>query len=368
MCILICTWFIYIYVYVCVWQRDDNTSCVCVCMCVCVYVCVCVCVCVWSHQYRGISYDRKGDLKQAIENFSEVRMSDIYLSIYVHIHTCKRHDSFMWLTHAQAILLEGNNADFFHNRGFSNRKLGKYRAATEGHDAFMHESCRIYGWVVWHVWMSHVAYTDESRRIYGWVMSHVSMLDRYCAATKGGVVSMDESCRMHGWVMSHIRMSHVAYMDVARHMWSSWANCCHQSRSMSHAACMNESCRIYGWVMSHIWMSHVAIMSDSSRIYERLMSHIWMSHAAHINGSSFVYKWVMSHIWISRVAFMNDSSRIYEWVRSDIWMSHVAYINESSLMYGWVMSRVRELDRCDTTAKLNKWVMAHFNESCLWHE
>jgi hypothetical protein len=28
--------------------------------------------------------------------------------------------------------LESSNADFYHNRGFSNRKLGRYAAATHG--------------------------------------------------------------------------------------------------------------------------------------------------------------------------------------------------------------------------------------------
>jgi len=88
-----------IYLYVCVWPRDDNISRVCVWSPQCVCVWSPQCVCVWSPQYRGISYDRKGDLKQAIENFSEVRMSDIYVSRYVHIHTCKGRDSFIWHTH-----------------------------------------------------------------------------------------------------------------------------------------------------------------------------------------------------------------------------------------------------------------------------
>jgi len=72
---------------------------------------------------------------------------------------------------------------------------------------------------------------------------------------------MLESCRSYGWVTSHIFMSHVTHMNescrtyecVMSHIW------------MSHVAHLNEACRTYGWVMSHIWMSHVAHMNKSCR-------------------------------------------------------------------------------------------------------
>jgi len=66
-----------------------------------------------------------------------------------------------------------------------------------------------------------VAHTNESCRLCGWVMSHIWM---------SHVAHVDESCHTYEWVMSHIRMSHVAHVN---------GSCCIYERDE-----MNESCRI----------------------------------------------------------------------------------------------------------------------------
>jgi len=89
----------------------------------------------------------------------------------------------------------------------------------------MHGSCRMYEWVMSHVWMSHVAHVNES-------------------------------CRTYEWVMSHIWMGHVACMNESYHtVWHTYEVTPPASYS-SH-----EPRRQYEWVVLRIWKSHVARMN-----------------------------------------------------------------------------------------------------------
>jgi len=118
-----------------------------------------------------------------------------------------------------------------------------------------------------------VTYTKE--RVVSYIgMSHVTY--------------MNESCRMYEWVMPHIWMSHATHVIPHTH------TSCHTEEW----AYMNESCHIYEWVLSHVWMSHVTYMNESCHarhtththvvshrgmsLYEWVMLHIWMSHVTHV--------------------------------------------------------------------------------------
>ena len=118
-----------------------------------------------------------------------------------------------------------------------------------------------------------IVWVNESCRMYEWVMVHVWM--RY-------VAQMNASCRTYEWVMLHIWMRHVAHM--------------------------NGSCCIYEWVLSHIWMSHVTHMNGSCRTYECVMLHVWMSHVIHVN------KQIASLIYTTWSIHMCDMPLLYMWL------------------------------------------------------
>jgi len=63
-----------------------------------------------------------------------------------------------------------------------------------------HESCHTYGWVMSHIWMSHVTHVNDSYHTYGWVISHMCM---------DHVTHMDGLCHKYEWIKSHTCLSHV---------------------------------------------------------------------------------------------------------------------------------------------------------------
>ena len=108
------------------------------------------------------------------------------------------------------------------------------------------ESCHTYGWVMSHIWMSHVTYLNESCHTYGWVMAHIWM---------SHVTHMDESSQV-------THMCELTCLPILTSIWRSCAcvtwlvyTCSPIVTSIWWSG--DESCHIYGWVMSHIWMSHV---------------------------------------------------------------------------------------------------------------
>jgi len=79
------------------------------------------------------------------------------------------------------------------------------------------ESCGIYEWVMWYLWMSHVAHMRT------WNPPRASRMLIY---TMGHVTHINESCHAYDWIMSDVRNYHE-------------------------------------WVMPDIWMSHVTHMNKS---------------------------------------------------------------------------------------------------------
>jgi len=73
-----------------------------------------------------------------------------------------------------------------------------------------------------------------------------------------------------GWIMSHIWTSHVTHMNESRHTYE-----CVVSHSREGCECVVDK---YGWVMSHIWMSHVAHMNESCHTYGWVMSQMWVGY------------------------------------------------------------------------------------------
>ena len=71
------------------------------------------------------------------------------------------------------------------------------------------------------------------------------------------VIHMDESCRTYGWVMSHIWISYITHMEQSWHTecWIfEWSAGCMSMRQVTH---VNESCDTLESVTSHILISHV---------------------------------------------------------------------------------------------------------------
>ena len=140
----------------------------------------------------------------------------------------------------------------------------------------------------------------ESRHVHDWVMSH---MHESCYKS----TYMSEACRLFKWVVLHIWMSHVTLW--MSHVTCMNASCCtypiytlqmvwrmevnetdgaKSHISISHVTCVNEPCHVYQWVMSHIWMSHV---TQTER------SHVSHRCCCGVEKESYnMYEWAMSHI------------------------------------------------------------------------
>jgi len=203
----------------------------------------------------------------------------------------------------------------------------------------MHESCRVWMWVmfrvnmdesclvwtwmsrVWWEWMSHVwceEWVMSRADMEGWVMFRVNMSHVACE---------------YEWVMSRLNMSHVSCeyewvmsrvnMNESRLVWrTSHVSCGYEG--LSHVPCEYESCRV------GICMSHVALE------YASCLVCIWMSHV------SCAYEWVMPSVknescveWIWRVE--SGSVRIWVISRVDMYESCLGWrMSQFAWEYEWV--------------------------------
>ena len=106
---------------------------------------------------------------------------------------------------------------------------------------YMNGSHDTYGWVMWHIWMSHVTHKNESCHICECVMSGIP-----------GTLHMNGSHNTHRWGMWHIKTR------VMAHTW------------MSHAWRMSVSCHTYERVMSYIWMSRDRPLFNKEGLWHRV--------------------------------------------------------------------------------------------------
>ena len=140
---------------------------------------------------------------------------------------------------------------------------------------------------------------------------------------------VNESCRIYEWVMSHIWMSHVTHLKESHHTYEWVAS----HTRMSHVTHMNESCHTYEWVMSHIRMSHITHIKDSCVMYVLVMSHIWMSHVLHMDESCHTLcECVHVCVCACMCALIGAGLSVLPYYT---WMSCVMHTKESCL--GWVI-------------------------------
>ena len=173
------------------------------------------------------------------------------------------------------------------------------------------KSRHTYGWVMAHIWMSHVTHMIESYHTALASSAERAKPSRRVWArrtTVGGGVA-GESCHACNGVMTYAFVR-LTYGWVVTHTNDLFA---HINEFFAH---MKGSCRAYAWIVLCIWMSHVTSMSESCRTHERVMSHIWICHVTCIivscqhmnescqgvNASYHTCGWVKSQLTTNRVA------------------------------------------------------------------
>jgi len=277
-----------------------------------------------------------------------------------------------------------------------------------GHGAPMNESCRVFEWVMSHIWMSHVAYMEKAMS-HMW-MRHVAHMNQSCRTYKrvmytSHVAHMKESCRTYECILSYIWINLRGYLRawapfrwlrvcewvtsgdwgyVVRWLWNDsfhW-KCytleTHQIEKLRFLGISRYKFKLRCWLGARrrrcfspaaaaCRLGRSQVMEEkNSGVYSRVLSnhsmgewvvsHVWMSHVACMNEVGCAYECVMSHIWMRHVAYMNELCRTYEWVMLHVWMSRVAHMNDSCCTYEWVMSHI--------------WMghVACMNESCRTYE
>jgi len=193
----------------------------------------------------------------------------------------------------------------------------------------MNESCRIYAWVMLHVWMGHVARMNAWCHIYDpshhvthtWLihmcdMTHSYMWhDSFICATIWYIWRSHHGT--HRNASSHIWMRDVICMNASCHTCSRQADRCEYPKSWQAMGMAYEDT----WVMSHVWI-YISTRTWISHVtHEWVMSHICMSHVACIH-KAYTYEWVKSHMWMSHVTHVNESRHTCECVTSHVWMTH----------------------------------------------
>jgi len=268
----------------------------------------------------------------------------------------------------------------------------------------MDETCHTYGWVMLHIWMSHVTHMDETCHTYGCVTSHIWM---------SHVTHIDESYHTHGWVMSRIWMSHGILMDtwvkrltshgihVIAVIACTWMSYSHEYRRVSQYGHGNflknqfaTKCTIFNEITANFWecvqswtvkrmIYEWIVWHDSSHPHVSWLIHIydkpthvrmiyrhtyeWYTHLRIIHEwivwhdsiyNSYVCRlvihvdelWVMSHIWMSYDTYVDESCHTYVWVMSHIWMSHVTH------SYFIWMNRVTRMWTSHITGELRVYI------------
>ena len=225
------------------------------------------------------------------------------------------------------------------------------------------ESCHTCGWVMSHIWMSHVTRVDESCHTCGWVMSHVGI--RHINESRPYLWQV--SCLTHvgGMSLIYMRMHDMTYSYVCHDSFICVPWLIHMC-DMTHSYVWHES-DLYvdthmqlhvslqlpvhascAWVMAHVWMSHGTRMNESWHTYEWVMAHVWMSHGTRMNQrcrmcAAWVWctrmtrrcsaAWVFKLLCTGHMTRINESNHTHEWV-------HFAHVNEACHAYEWVMSHM----------------------------
>jgi len=170
-------------------------------------------------------------------------------------------------------------------RGVAGRGENDLRTLAECGDALIAFAEGTYvepGWVMSHVWRSHVTRVKESCRTCEGIMSH----------------QLKESCRTCEGVMSYI------YIHAR-------GGSCHTCEGVMTKYLLMCP-RVSGWVMSHVWRCH-----DKTSTY--LPKGEWVSHVTRVRES-----WhISTYVHVCRVWHHDESSHICDGVVTKIYIRRV---------------------------------------------
>jgi len=203
----------------------------------------------------------------------------------------------------------------------------------------MHQSGRIYEWLVTHVWTCDLAHLNGSCctcecvvlqcvAAYCSVLQCVAVFHKYCVVSRrrSDCVTMYKSSLTYEWVISHVCMSHpyewimrVSESNEWRSRTCEWVTrmieSCHKQLTRFHVTHTNESWHIHEGITSHIWMGHVTNMNvscHSSCHVTRRVTYKYRQqqkrHVSHTNEWSPKYHWILYK---------------HGWVVSQIWIRHI---------------------------------------------
>ena len=222
-------------------------------------------------------------------------MSHIWMSHVTHMnescHTYEWVMSHVWISHVTHM-----------NESCHTVQIGS-QTPSDGY-----KSRHTYEWVMWHVWMSHVTHMNKSQHMRTRVLSQHKASTH--AVQTGSTTLSDwyESCHTYGWIMSHIWMSHVTPMNESCHTYE-WVM---SHLLMSHVTRMNESCSLISF-MCVARLIHIIHMCGTTRDSWLKcacgMSHSCgtaHSHHSHVCDMTHSYVWHDSFICVTWLTHMCD--------------------------------------------------------------
>jgi len=176
------------------------------------------------------------------------------------------------------------------------------------------------GWIMLHIWMSHVTHMDEACHTCEWVISHIWMSQL--------VMSHIGMSHMYVWYIWNIwYICYIWYTQCIRYIWNTGAaSRLHQPHHMGWLRLVGslklqvsfvEYRLFYRALLQKrpiIWKSQLIVATS----YAWVMSYVWISHVTHMDESCHPYECVL---------YMNESCHTKEWVLSHIWMSHIIHMS-----------------------------------------
>ena len=170
-------------------------------------------------------------------------------------------------------------------------------------DVDFYVECLVYGglYVEWEVYVELYVYVERLVNLENVYVECLCGMSCLCGEYLCGNDLSIWSPMCHGWVMSHMWMSHVTYVNASCRTYECVS--CVLPMRMRHVTCVNKhvTCHLYERVVTHV--------SESCHTRERVVSYTSTSHVTLLSEYSCrTCKWDMSPVWASDFLSLTSSS------------------------------------------------------------
>jgi len=218
------------------------------------------------------------------------------------------------------------------------------------HVTLMNASCHTYGWVMSHIWMSHV--THESCHTYEWVMSHVTHMH----------MGHESSCHTYGWARIRFlsQKDYESHRDMRQDCFgcTTWIE--YERVEVSFAKEPYKRADILQKRPSHVTRMYASCRTcDMTHVYVWHDSFIHVTWLIHMCDMTHSYMWHDSYVcvtWIIRTCDMTHACAWHDGCICVPWLTHIGEMTYSNMRLDLFIHVTSLIRTCD---------MPH---SYMWHD